>query len=173
MDVDEVGVRVLVLVTDRVDVKIFSEAAREGVTVLVLVPVGVGDEVLLEVRVPVKLLVLERDEVIDGEVPNEVLALGVGVCDPVMVFDGELVLEGVPVEDPVIEEVSVPLLETDGEAEDENDTLSDKEIDAPIEKVDVGDNVEVLLRLIEVEGVIDDVIVGDPVLVIVAVAEGV
>ena len=173
MDVDEVGVRVLVLVTDRVDVKIFSEAAREGVTVLVLVPVGVGDEVLLEVRVPVKLPVLERDEVIDGEVPNEVLALGVGVCDPVMVFDGELVLEGVPVEDPVIEEVSVPLLETDGEAEDENDTLSDKEIDAPTEKVDVGDNVEVLLRLIEVEGVIDDVIVGDPVLVIVAVAEGV
>ena len=173
MDVDEVGVRVLVPVTDRVDVKIFAEAAREGVAVLVLVPVGVGDEVLLEVRVPVKLLVLERDEVMDGEVPNEVLALGVGVCDPVTVFEGELVLEGVPVEDPVIEEVSVPLLETDGEAEDENDTLSDKEIDAPTEKVVVVDNVAVLLRLIEVEGVIDDVIVGDPVLVIVAVAEGV
>ena len=89
------------------------------------------------------------------------------------VFDGELVIDGVPVNDEVKEDVSDPLIVGVGEDEEDTSTLLDIDIDAPEDKVVVGDDVEELLRLIEVEGVGKGVIVELPVPLIVAVGEGV
>ena len=90
-----------------------------------------------------------------------------------IVFEGEFVIGGVPVDDEVKEEVSEPLIVGVGEDEEDTNTLLDIDIDAPEDKVVVGDDEKELLRLIEVEGVGKGVIVELPVPLIVAVGEGV
>ncbi len=89
-----------------------------------------------------------------------------------IVFEGELVIDGVPVDEPVEDDVSDPLIVGDGVDEELTDTLPDNDIDAPEEKVVVGDTVLELLRLLEVVGVGKGVFVIDPVPLIVAVGEG-
>jgi len=91
----------------------------------------------------------------------------------VIVFEGEMVIDGVPVDEPVEDEVSDPLIVGDGVYEELIDTLPDNDMDAPEEKVVVGDNVSELLRLLVVVGVGKGVIVIDPVPEIVTVGEGV
>ncbi len=90
-----------------------------------------------------------------------------------IVFEGELVIDGVIVDESVEDEVSDPLVVGDGVDEELIDTLPDNDIDAPEEKVVVGDTVIELLRLLEVVGVGKGVFVIDPVPLIVAVDEGV
>jgi len=91
----------------------------------------------------------------------------------VIVFEGESVIDGVIVDEPVEDEVSDPLIVGDGVDEEDVDTLPDNDFDAPKEKVVVDDNVTELLRLLEVVGVFSGVIVEVPVPLIVAVEEGV
>ena len=90
-----------------------------------------------------------------------------------IVFEGELVIDGVPVDEPVEDEVSDPLIVGNGVDKELIDTLPDNDIDAPEEKVVVDDSVTELLRLLEVVGVFSGVIVEVPVPLIVAVDEGV
>ena len=125
------------------------------VCVELLVPVheGVGVGLFEAVPVPVILGLGEIEGVIDGEVPIEMLAVGVGLTAPVTVFEGEVVIDGVPVGEPVIDEVSELLIVDDGVVEEVAETLLDIDIDAPKEKVEVGETVTELLRLVEVEGV--------------------
>ena len=148
-----------------------AEAVRVGVAVPELLGVGVGDGEVDAVPVPDILPVLDKEEVIEGDEPIEILAVGVGVCDPVIVLEGEEVPEGVFVDEPVPDVESVPLIVIDGVKEEVVDTLPDSEIDAPIEKVVVGDCVAELLKLVEVEGVGNGVIVGLTVPELVAVEE--
>ena len=58
-----------VRVPDREDVT--DAFARVGLAVLVLLAVGVGDDVIFDVPVPDTLTVLEKDDVIDDEAPRE------------------------------------------------------------------------------------------------------
>ncbi len=83
-----------------------------------------------------------------------------------------MVIDGVPVDDPVKDDVSDPLIVGDGVDEELIDILPDIDVDAPEEKVVVDDSVTELLRLLEVVGVGKGVFVIDPVPLIVAVGEG-
>ena len=89
-----------------------------------------------------------------------------------IVLEGELVIDGVIVDEPVEDEVSDPLIVGDGVDEEHIDTLPDIDMDEPEEKVVVDDSVTELLRLLEVVGVGKGVFVIDPVPLIVAVGEG-
>ena len=113
LPMEEVRLRDGVRVPDRVD-DTFAENKRVGVAVLVLVAVGVGDDVIFDVPVPVTLIVFEKEDVADDEAPVEILAVGDGVCEPVIVLLGDVVPEGVPVDDPVPEIVSELLIVSDG-----------------------------------------------------------
>ena len=148
-----------------------AETARVGVAVPELDGVGVDDGEVDDVPVPVTLPVFDKDEVMEGEEPIEILAVGVGVCDPVIVFDADEVPEGVFVDELVPDVVSEPLIVSDGVKEEVVDALPDSDIDAPNENVVVVDCVAELLRLLDVEGVGNGVIVGLTVPELVAVVE--
>jgi hypothetical protein len=160
------------------DVPVFElvplcDAKLEGVGVLVRDGDGVGVIVSCAVPVPLKLIVFDSEDVIDGDTPIVWLDVWDGVCEPVIVLEGEMVIDGVPVDEPVEDEVSDPLIVGDGVDEELIDTLPDNDRDAQEEKVVVGDNVSELLRLLVVVDVGKGVIVIDPVPEIVAVGEGV
>jgi hypothetical protein len=165
-DLVGVGVRVMDGFVD-----INAETARVGVAVPELDGVGVDDGEIDAVPVPVTLPVFDKDEVMEGEEPIEILAVGVGVCDPVIVFDADEVPEGVFVDELVPDIVSEPLIVSDGVKEEVVDALPDSDIDAPNENVVVVDCVAELLRLVDVEGVGNGVIVGLTVPELVAVVE--
>ncbi len=148
-----------------------AETTRVGVVVPELDGVGVDDGEVDAVPVPVTLPVFDKDEVMEGVEPIEMLAVGVGVCDPVIVFDADEVPEGVFVDELVPDVVSEPLIVSDGVKEEVVDALPDSDIDAPNESVVVDDCVTELLRLVEVEGVGNGVIVGLTVPELVAVVE--
>jgi hypothetical protein len=163
---DEVGVREPVCDGVRLGNTLIV-AAEVEVGVFVLDAVGVGVDVERAVLVPVILLVVDNDGVTLADVQRERLDVWDGVCEPVIVFEGELVIDGVIVDEPVPDNVSEQLIVTVGSAVGVDASLPVSDCDAHQEKVEVGVKEE------EEETLIVVVVVSYGDIVGVAVPEGV
>jgi hypothetical protein len=137
----------------------------EGVMDAVPVPVFVGVEVGVPVgvREGVAVLLKDADPVLLADAPfvTDDVGVIVAVVEPLRVDEG--VGGGVPVPDPVGEEVGVPVLVTLGVPVPLSELEPVLEADTPAVREGVGDALTVLLALMVEEGVL--VAVPEPVLV--------